>query len=90
LDVHVHPRVHGRHSDISDDDVLAAWERCLRFKKRSGGAFDEYAAVGLDSGGRLLEMVAARQSDDSWLVFHAMVPPTPRMLKELGLYEEKR
>jgi hypothetical protein len=70
--------------------MLAAWENCLRFKKRSGGAFNEYAAIGFDSNGRLLEMVAAQQFDGSWLVFYAMTPPTRRMLKELGLYEEKR
>jgi hypothetical protein len=77
--------VHDRHSNISDNDVLAAWENCLRFKKRSGGAFDEYIAIGFDSNERLLEMVAAQQSDGSWLVFHAMTPPTRRMLAELGL-----
>ena len=84
-DAKVHPRVHQRHADIFDDDVLSAWENCLRFKKRSGGSFDEYVAVGIDSKGRLLEMVAARQSDGIWNIFHAMSPPTKKMLKELDL-----
>jgi hypothetical protein len=42
------------------------------------------AAVGFDSKGRLLEMVAVFDGKD-YLIYHAMTPPTKKVLAELGL-----
>lgn len=73
-----------RHPDISENDVLAAWENFVRMEHRREPNSQQAAAVGFDSKGRLLEMVAVAKGDD-YLVYHAMTPPTKKMLTELGL-----
>lgn len=80
----VHPRVRNRHPDVEEADVIAAWTRLLCMTRRTGGYDDNYMAVGFDLRGRLLEMVAVCDCDDTWIVFHAM-PATEKALKELGL-----
>jgi len=86
----VHPRVSVRHPDISCDDVLVAWDTCLRSGLRGNRTPDEQIAVGLDGAGRLIEMVAVRLEFDSWLIYHAMTPPSRKTLEELGLNGERR
>ena len=81
----VHPRIHRRHPDVSDQDVRDAWAGCIRSVPRLGADGDEYVAVGCDAKGRLLEMVARRIDADTWLVFHVMTPPTRKTLVELGM-----
>jgi hypothetical protein len=81
--------VYERHPEVSKHDVLTAWKNCLRSKKRSGGAFDEYVAVGVDLTGRLLEMIVAHGSDGTWLVFHAM-KATKKTFDELGMADNRR
>ena len=84
-DVIVHPRVHERHPEISEEDVLYAWEGCLKSIPRIDKDPDEYIAVGVDSSGRMIEMVAKRISTGSFVIYHAFTPPTRKMLRELGL-----
>ena len=81
----VDKRVHERHPEIDNEDVLAAWDGCLCSARRAHSAFDDYVAVGFDSKGRLLEMIAVRNSDGAWYVYHAFTPPTKKVLEELGL-----
>jgi len=82
--VTVHPRVHERHPEISDANVVTAWHNFICRTRRVDTFDDNFIAVGFDSTGRLLEMVAIQLPDDGWFVFHAM-PATPRALKELNL-----
>lgn len=79
----VHPRIARRHPDVTPDDVVAAMRGMLRYKQRSSG---EWLAVGLDSHGRLVELVYQYDSEeDFFFVFHGMTPPSGKTLRELGL-----
>ena len=88
--VEVHPRINERHPEIFVKDVRDAWENCLSSGCRKRSAFDDYVLVGTDARGRLLEMVAVQKGNGHWLVYHAMTPPSKRVLKELGLTGEGR
>ena len=80
----IHPRVTERHPELSEADVREAWENYVRVTRRNG--FDDhYVAVGFDSSGRAIEMVAVETIEGNWYVYHAMTPPTKSLLRELGL-----
>ncbi|MDO4290068.1 MAG: hypothetical protein Q4C41_02405 [Eggerthellaceae bacterium] len=79
----VHPRVHDRHPEIEDADALAAWEGAITSAPRLPNKPDEYVALGFDGHGRLLEVVAVRGADGSWLIYHATTPPSDKTYKEL-------
>ena len=81
--VRVHPSVHRRHSDVEDDDVIAAFEGTLRSRARDTHPI-QWVGVGLDRKGRLLEYIAVEDEPDGWLVFHAMLV-TRAVLAEVGL-----
>jgi hypothetical protein len=83
--VTINPRIHQRHPELNDADVLAAWVGCIRAARRTRSAFDDFVAVGFDKKGRLLEMVAVLREDESWHIYHAFSPPTSKVLAELGL-----
>ena len=83
--VRVHPRVTERHPELSEDDVLAAFDGALRSVPREGSGFPpRWVGVGLDGRGRLLQWLAAQEEVDDWLVYHAM-PVTTKVLIEVGL-----
>ena len=42
-------------------------------------------AVGIADSGKTLEMAAVFREDGTWLVYHAMCPPTNGTLREVGL-----
>ena len=81
----VHPRIHERHPDLTEDDVLAAWDSCLCSMPRLDKDVDEYLAVGTDKTGRLVEIVAKRIENQKFIIYHAMTPPTKKTLHELKL-----
>ncbi|RFA11812.1 hypothetical protein B7R22_17735 [Subtercola boreus] len=81
--VQVHPRVTGRHPEVTADDVVQAFENTLRSRARDTHPV-QWVGVGTDASGRLLEYVAVEDEPDGWLVFHAM-PATTRTLIEVGL-----
>ena len=79
----VHPRIHKRHSEITDDDVIAAMRNMIRYKQRESG---EWLAVGLDEKNRLIELVYHYDDhDDFFLVFHGMTPPSSKTYRELEM-----
>ena len=84
-DVVIHPHVLERHLDLTGDDVLGAWDNARRWVTRSRSSFDETVAVGIADSGKTLEMAAVFREDGTWLVYHAMCPPTNGTLKEVGL-----
>lgn len=72
-----------RHPQISDLDVRNAIRSMLCYMQRGSG---EYLAVGIDSKGRLIELVYQySREDDYFFVFHGMTPPSQKTLRELGL-----
>ena len=80
----VHPRIHTRHPEVCEEDIVTAWSNFICRTRRIDTFDDNFIAVGFDSTGRLLEMAAVQLSDGEWFIFHAM-PATPKALKELGL-----
>jgi hypothetical protein len=88
--LYVHPRVHERHPELLDRDVIAAWETALLSTPRTEKNPNEYLAVGFDGRGRLLEMVAVRLDGCDWLIYHAMTPPSNKTFEELGIERRSR
>ena len=82
--IRVHPRVHERHPDISDENVSTAWENAIALIERRTEEKDFLVAIGFDDKGRLLEMVSTQDYDGVMMVFHAMAPPAKRTLKSLA------
>jgi len=81
----VHPRVHERHPELQDADVMSAWKNRMVIRHRLDDAGNRLVTIGSDSNGRLVEMVASQISDGTWVIFHAMTPPSHKTLKELGM-----
>ncbi len=81
--VQVHPRVTQRHPEITNEDVVVAFEGTLRSRARDTHPV-QWVGVGTDANGRLLEYIAVEDEPDGWLVFHAM-PATTKVLIEIGL-----
>ena len=77
----VHPRVMDRHPELSEDDVIAAWNGYVRMMRREA---DQVIAIGFDGNGRAVEMVT-KESDGDFLIYHAITPPTINALRELGM-----
>ena len=88
--VEVHGRVHERHPEISEEDVRTAWRNAFLSRPRADDDAVHQIAVGQDARGRLLEMLAQRIAPFTWLVYHAMTPPSEKVLRELrALWREK-
>ena len=81
----VHPRVHERHPELQDDDVLDAWNNATVARHRLSDAGDRLVVIGADSNGRLVEMVASQLPEGTWVIFHAMTPPSHNTLVELNM-----
>ena len=83
-------RIGKRHPELTDNDVMDAWNNVIHSKTRLEEQPYECVAVGMDSSGRLIEMVAVRLSSGDMLIFHARTPPTKKTLKELELLGGRR
>ena len=90
--IQVHARVHRRHPELDDEDVIQAWCGATLFAERMDSPHrPAYAAIGHDARGRPIELVATIQSDGTVLIYHAMTPPTQNFLTEvLGRERRKR
>ena len=82
--VMVHKRVHERHPELTEEDVLTAYRNSLRYAQRSDKDDSEYAGIGTDGRGRLVEYVAVVMPEGELLIYHAQTPPGKAMLEELG------
>jgi len=80
LYVHPHALKHG----LSEEEILFAWENYLRKQHRKSPEEDLALAVGYNRSGELIQMVG-REASFGILVYHAMTPPTVKVLRELGL-----
>ena len=77
----IHPRIHDKHPELSDDDVKAAFNSIFKHIHRESG---ECVGVGMDRKQRLVELVF-RECGDSIIVYHALTPPTQKVMKALGM-----
>ena len=87
MEVLVHKRVTERHPELSESDVVHAWEHAFAVVERSGERIYDtvFAGVGADTKGRLLEFVAQVRYDGVVVIFHSMTPPSRKLLSELGM-----
>ncbi len=81
----IHPRIYEKHPEITEEDVVLAWQSCIRSVPRLDKESEEYIAIGTDNKGRLIEMIARRISLDEYIIFHAFTPPTNKALRELRM-----
>ena len=58
--VSIHSRIHNRHPELNESDVLHAWRNQYRMAIKFTDSGLRYIAVGFDQNGRELEMVAIR------------------------------
>lgn len=79
--VRIHQRVHERHPELDDSDVETAWENYRFAAVRIPG--EQEMRTGYDPHGRYIEMVGVLLADGAWLVYHAMMPPSKKTLKEI-------
>lgn len=82
--IDVHPRVTERHPDVTEDDVATAWRNAVAMRRRNFDPPSHVAAAGVDTKGRLIEMVGIEEEDGGVYVYHAM-RLTVKMARELGL-----
>lgn len=85
--VRVHPRVHKRHPELEEGDVLEAWRNAFADRVRDVESPKRIIrmALGVDGKGRTLEMLAVEADNGEILIFHAMTPPSKKALHEMGV-----
>lgn len=77
--IHVLDRVHERHPELAEEDVVTAFRSVMVDAQRNTGV---WMAVGLDGRGRNIELLY-RVMGDEVLVYHAFTPPTRNFMTEL-------
>lgn len=78
--VFVLARLHQRHPELTDSDVLSAFENHFLHAQRTD---ESWLGIGTDSKGRDIEMLY-RIKDDEVLIYHAFTPPTKKFLREIN------
>lgn len=81
--VEIHPRVFRKHPQLSEEDILTAWENAYYEALRPESPnFPEYLWIGQDAKGRDVEMVGTMK-EDGWLIYHANTPLSSRVVNEM-------
>lgn len=77
---------HALKHGLSEEEVRHAWCAPIACRQR-GGECDPptWVAIGVLPDGRMAELVALEDSQGRWHVFHAMVLPTKKFKRELGM-----
>ncbi len=86
----VHPRIMRRHPQLTEANVQYAW--CASYYEAlrpESPHFPEYLRLGMDEGGRELEMVGV-PTEEAWLVYHANTPVSKRVRDEIKRNERRR
>jgi hypothetical protein len=77
---------HALKHGLSEEEVRYAWDTPIACRQRSGELDPPtWIAIGVLPDGRMAELVALEDNLGRWHVFHAMVPPTKKFLKELEM-----
>ena len=77
-------RVFLRHPDLVVSDVKAAWKARIKTQYRLSDEKPYLVAVGVAPSGRLVELIAFEDGKDI-VIFHALTPPTKKLLHELRM-----
>lgn len=77
-------RVTERHPDITEDEVLSAWDGRIKTQFRVDGDKPYLVSVGVAFSGKAIEMIAF-EDDEDIVIFHAKTPPTKKLLREMNL-----
>ena len=75
---------HALKHGLLEDDIRYAWSNFVRMQHRGVPNEGEVVAVGYDQKGGFVQMVAAERPFGI-VIYHAMKPPTMKVLVELGL-----
>ena len=76
--------------NISKESAAQAWASSIaRMPDFSSGNPERYIAVGFDRNGKEIEIVAIRQSIDTWVIIHAQSPAKATIKRKLGLLGDK-
>ncbi|MCL2807068.1 MAG: hypothetical protein FWD27_02730 [Coriobacteriia bacterium] len=80
--IEVHPNAvkHG----LTKEDVIYAWGNFIRKQRRALPNIDQMVAIGFDRKGNFIELIAI-DKPFGVLIYHVKVPPTEKILKELGM-----
>ena len=78
----VHQRISQRHGEVLPEDVRFAWEHYFMSAVRV--PTEREVRIRFDLRGRELEMVGVQLGDGSWLVYHAMTPPSKKTKREMA------
>lgn len=83
-EVIVHPRIHRKHPNITDEEVLFAWEHIIKWVHKLDTELADIVAIGVDSKARLMELIAV-EDNDGYMIYHAFVPATDNIIREVGI-----
>lgn len=86
IEIRIHPRVLQRHPWLDRQEVLHTWRTAWKMAPRLGCEPPETMALGWDSHGRLIELIAYAAEDGTPIIFHANLAQK-KFLKELHLTE---
>lgn len=79
-------KAHALKHGLSENEIRYAWEMIFKSTLRDNGADPaRWIAVGWLPDGRQAQLIAIKDRDGNWEIFHAMTPPTKKVMKELGL-----
>lgn len=79
-------RPHALKHGLSESEICYAWKTIFKSAHRDTGETpDRWIAIGWLPDGRQAQMVAIKDRDGNWEIFHAMSPPTKKVMKELGI-----
>ncbi len=74
---------------LSEESIRFAWENRMASQHRKAPYEDQVVAIGLTEDGRVVELIGS-QKPSAVVIYHAMEPPTKRVLFELGLLARRR
>lgn len=75
---------HALKHGLTAAEIAFAWRNFIGMQFRGAPREGEIVVVACTQTGEIVELVAA-ESNNGVVIFHAMKPPTERVLRELGL-----
>ena len=83
MTIAIHKRVTQRHPNLTEKEIIFAWQTALESALRiDSPRFPECVKIGYGKSGQLIEMVGV-QTEDGWLIYHAMTPPSRKTMTEI-------